>query len=103
MTELLDQFFEFMTLFFAAEGGHLEHRPDVVFHAEFPEYRGFLRQIADAPLGPFVHRQGGDVFLLEENLPFIGFDEADDHVEGGRLSRAIGAEQPYDLTLVHLE
>ena len=36
-------------------------------------------------------------------MPFIGFHQAGNHVETGRLSRSVRPKQSDDFTLVHLK
>ena len=45
----------------------------------------------------------GDVGAVEQDLPGIGLDQPDDHVEGRRLSRAVRAQQSDDLPLLQSE
>jgi len=85
------------------ERGEFEHAEDVLLHGELPEHRRLLRQVADPLPRPLVHRQAGDLLLVEQHLPRIGLDEADDHIEGRGLARAVRAEKPHDLALLHFE
>ncbi len=52
------------------------------------------------PLGRAGTSGTGDVEAVEEDPTFVGSDEADDHVEGRRLSRAVRAQQADDLALL---
>ena len=71
----------------------LEHGPDVVLDREAAKDRGFLRQIADAEARAPVHRHLRDVVAVEFDPAGVDRDEAGDHVEAGRLARAVRAEQ----------
>jgi hypothetical protein len=46
---------------------HFQHGEDIVFHAQFPEYAGFLRQVTDTHLRAFVHGQFGNILVIQEN------------------------------------
>ena len=68
-------------------------------HAHRAEYGGLLRQVAHTLLGAAVHRQVGDLFVVQEDLSAVGFDQAGDHIERGGLSGAVRPEQAYDFAL----
>ena len=70
----------------------LSHQTDVVLNAELAKNRGFLRQVGESLLGTDVHRQFRDILPIEENGALLGFQKAYDHVEGGGLTRSVGAE-----------
>ena len=90
------------------EDGH-----DVVGHRHLAEDRGFLGQVAYAHLRTFVHGVLGELdglaglallrFGCEIDFAGVGFDDADDHVEGGGFAGAVGAEEAYNLTLAHFD
>jgi len=44
-----------------------------------------------------VHRQVGDVVLIDQHAALVGIHQADDHVKAGGLAGAVGAEQADDL------
>src|SRR5690606_14400463 len=75
----------------------LEHGGDVLLDRELAEDRGLLRQVGQAQAGAAVDRQAPDRPAVELDGAAVGGHEAHDHVEAGRLSRAIGAEQADDL------
>ncbi len=64
---------------------------------EFAKDGRLLSQITDAEAGAAVHGEAGDVVLEEMDGAFVGADDADDHVEGGGLAGAVGAEEADDL------
>src|SRR5271156_5078947 len=98
--ELLEELLGARAAGFAGDVLHLEHGEDVLFDGELAEDRGLLREIADAVLArPHVHGNAGDVFSVGEDVAGIGRDEADDHVEAGRLAGAVRAEQAHDFSL----
>jgi hypothetical protein len=66
---------------------------DVVFDSEGTEDRGFLGEVAEAELGPFVDRERGDILPFEVDLPFVGLDKTDGHVESGCFSSPVGAQE----------
>ena len=68
-------------LFGRSHFSHLEYGEDVVFHREFAEYGVFLRQIAYAVLGAFVHREMSYVHIVDEYLSAVGLHQPDYHVK----------------------
>src|SRR5690606_19994599 len=84
-------------------GAQFEDGEYVFRHAQAAEHRGFLRQVADSEACARVHRQGGDIAIVDLDGAVVGRDEADDHVERGGLARAVGAEQADDFALVEAE
>ena len=100
--KLVQQAFQFFTLFGLCEFGHFQYGLDIVFHTQFAENGGFLWKITDTELRPFVHGQLRDLFIIEEYLAFIGLDQTYHHVEGSCLSGAVGTQQAHDLSLVNL-
>ena len=62
-----------------------------------------LRQIADSVPCPLVHRHSGDVGAVEKDPSGVWLDEADDHIEGRRLPRAVRAQKSDDLALLKLQ
>ena len=71
----------------------LQHRADVVLDIEAAEDRRFLRQVADAEPRPLEHGQAGDVVAVQLDRALVRFDEADDHVEDGRLAGAVRPQE----------
>ncbi|MCY1418654.1 hypothetical protein D9M71_342180 [compost metagenome] len=47
-----------------------------------------------------MHRQMGDILLVDAYHALVGADQTDDHVETGGLAGAVGAEQADDLAAV---
>jgi len=101
--ELLEQRIEVVLAPLGVGFDHFEHRADVLFDAQAPKNRGFLRQIADAEAGALVHRQTGYVGTIELDAALVGFDEAGDHVENRGFAGAIGTEQADRLTLAYVQ
>jgi hypothetical protein len=64
-----------------------------------------LEGARDADRGDGVRRQGGQVLaaVIEADTAPAGPVETRDHVEHGRLARAIGADQPDDLAVLDTE
>ena len=58
--------------------------------------------VPEADLAP-VDRQPADRLLVELDDAPVGRDQAHDHVEGGGLAGAVGAEQPDHFAAVHVE
>ena len=59
--------------------------------------RGFLRQVADAEARPAVHGQPRHIAAVDRDAPVIGGNKPRDHVEHGRLARAVRSEQAHGL------
>gem|GEM_PF-2497258 len=101
------QVFEHLLGFFLplgfGERGEFEHAKDVLFDGELAEYRRLLRQVADSFPGALVHRQVGDLLLVEPHLARVRLHQADNHVKRGRLARAVRAEQADDFALFDLD
>ena len=106
--ELLDQRLDALGLVLLREIGHFEYGADVVLDRQAAEDRCLLCQVAHAHLRTAVNgfiRKFRDAALivLEENLPLVGLDEPDDHVERGRFPRSVGPEQADDFSLIHID
>ena len=101
--KFVQQGFQPLLLFTPRQSGHFQHGHQIVLDAQLPEYGGLLRQVSNAHLGPFIHRQPGDIGIVQEDIPRIGSDEADHHVESGSLAGAVRAQQSYDLSLLELD
>src|ERR1700728_12165 len=103
-TQLLEQLPEaFLAARRARVAPRLENRQYVVFHRQLAEHGRLLRQITESELRAPVHRQRGQVRPVEVDTTRIARHQADDHVEGGGLARAGGAEQSHDLAAADLE
>ena len=53
--------------------------------------------------GALIDAEGGQVALIEQDRAAVGRHQPDDHVEGGGLAGAVGAEQADHLAGVDLE
>ena len=80
--------------------GDLQHGADIVLDVEAAEDRRFLRQVADPEPGATVHRQSGDVLVVQQHLPGVGGDQPGDDVEAGGLAGAIRPQQAHGLAPV---
>ena len=87
---------------------HLEHGAHIVLDIEAAEDRRFLRQIADTEPGAAVHRQLRHIVPVEIDVSGVRREETGDHVEHGRLARAVRAEKPdrlaahqFDADMLH--
>src|SRR5437867_3095338 len=76
----------------------LQDREQVLLDSHLAEDRGLLRQIRDAGARPAVHRETRQVALSQADRSFVGLDQSHDDREGGRLARAVGSEEPDDLS-----
>src|SRR5690606_421686 len=50
-----------------------------------------------------VHWELRNVEVAEKHFTLIGLNQSDYHVESSGLARPIGSQQPYYLTLIHLD
>ena len=55
------------------------------------------RQVADAQARAAIHRQGGDVGVVEQDGTRVRLHQPHDHVEGGGLAGTVGTQQPHRL------
>ena len=106
--ELLDEGLDALLLVLLRVGGHFEHGADVVLDRQAAEDRGLLRQVAHAELRPAVDGQFGELrdlllVVLEEDLPGVGFDQPDDHVEGRGFPGSVRTQQTDDFALIHID
>ena len=79
-----------------------------ILDAQTAENRGLLRQIPHTHLGPAIDGLFGEfgylaVVVFEKDLAFVGFDQADDHIERRGLAGSVRAQKTHDLTLVHVD
>ena len=106
--ELFDQRFAACGLFVLFQIGHLQNGLDVILDAQTAENRGLLRQIPHTHLGPAIDGLFGEfgylaVVVFEKDLAFVGFDQADDHIERRGLAGSVRTQKTHDLTLVHVD
>ena len=81
--------------------GHLHHGHDIVLHGHLAEDRSVLREITQTLLRALVHRQTGDVHIVQEDLSRVGDDLSGNHIETGGLSGPVGPEETDDFPLFH--
>lgn len=79
----------------------LGHEPQELGACHVEVERGLLRQVADAPLHAVA--VGVDLEAVVEHLAGRGGQAAAHHVHGGRLARAVGAQQAADRPVCHRE
>src|SRR4030095_3401909 len=79
----------------------LKDSADIVRHAQLPEHRGFLRQVAETQFRAPMHGELRDVAAGQVDAACVAAHEAHDHVEGRRLAGAVRPEQPHDLAAVY--
>ena len=75
----------------------------VVQHRQLSEQAQVLEGAAHAQLAHRVRRQRGHVDTGKADLPAAGCDDAAEHVDHGRLARAIGADQRVDVAALQGE
>ena len=78
------------------------HREDVVLNGHFAENGCILGQIPHSFLGAFVHRQIGDILVVEKYLAGIGDNLPGNHIEGCGLAGTVGTEETDDFSLGRL-
>jgi ATP-binding cassette subfamily B protein len=98
--ELVQQLLQSALRLIGREVERLQDGHHIVADREPAKNGGFLREISDPVPCSSVHRDRGDVALVEEDPAFIGGEEAHDHVEGRRLPRSVRAQQADDLSLL---
>jgi hypothetical protein len=77
--------------------GALQHRAQILLHGQALEDRRLLGEIAQAHARARVHRLLGHVHAVDDDGAILGRHEARQAVEGRRLARAVGSEQPHDF------
>ena len=87
----------------AVQAAGLENGEDVLFDGQFLEDAGFLAEVPHAVLGVAVHRLGGQVPIIEDDLPLLGGEHPDGHPEGSGLPGSVAAEEADDLAGIDLE
>ena len=102
-SELADERLQLVELLLMREFRHLQHRHDVVFHAELAEYARLLRQVADAGPGPLVDGIVGDLLAVEIDMTAVGHHQTCGHIERRGLSRSVRTEQTNNFTLSDVE
>ncbi|MDT4860089.1 hypothetical protein FQZ97_946300 [compost metagenome] len=81
----------------------LQHGTHIVGHVELAKDRGFLRQVAQAQARAAVDGQVLDGQAVEQDLPGVRAQQADQHIERGGFARAVGAQQADHLALEDCE
>ena len=84
---------QFLSLCLAQFLAGLQDRQDVLPDAQAPEDGGLLGQVAQAPLGAYMHGLVGHVLIGDQDLARIRRDQAGHHVKAGGLAGPVGAEQ----------
>src|SRR5271165_93779 len=83
--------------------GDLGRQEQVLLNGEAREDRSLLRTERDAePCDP-LDRQSDELAVAEHDRARTLADDAHDRLQGGRLARAVPAEQGHDLALAHVE
>src|SRR5690606_35144209 len=102
--EFLQQLLQALLTFLARQvAARFEDCHDVVGDAQAPEDAGFLRQVANPGAGTTVHRQAGDVAIIDTDAAAVRRQQADNHVEAGGLAGAVRAEQADDFAGANLD
>src|ERR1035437_2688693 len=83
------------------QAGHAAPEFQVLAPAQLLVNRQLLRHHAHDALG--LLRIGPERRARDEDLAGIGFEQAGNHRDGSRLTRAVGAKQPVNLAGPHLE
>src|SRR5271165_2933384 len=83
--------------------GDLGRQEQVLFNGEAREDRSLLWTERDPkPCDP-LDRQSDELAVAEHDRARAPADDAHDRLQGGRLARAVAAEQGHDLALAHVE
>ncbi len=99
--EFINQGLEALLPFFLGVIGHLHYGHQIVLHREFPEDGGLLSEVADAFLGPLVHRKSGDFFVIEENSAAVRNDKTSNHIKTGGFAGTVRPKEAHNLSLLH--
>ena len=91
-SELSDELLKTCLLLLLRSIRQLQHREDIVLHAELTIDRSFLSQITDTSLCSAVDGILRDILVIEIDTPFVRNDQPDRHIEGRRLSCTIRAK-----------
>ena len=102
-TEIGDQAFQRLYLFFARLTRHLQHGEDVILHTHLTEHRGFLRQIADTGTGTLVHRIARHLLVAQIDMTAVGQHQTGGHIERRGLTGTVRSEKSHNLALLHIE
>src|SRR5580692_11063325 len=82
-------------------GLRFENRQDVLLDRELTKHRSLLREVADAILAcPQIHRDVGNVVVVDQDSTRVRGDEAYDGVEGCGLASAVRSKQTNDFALL---
>jgi len=101
--KLLKQFFDAFQLFAPAQAHGFQHRQDILGRSHLAKHGRLLRKITKPKPGPQIHRQFSYVLAGEKNATGFGRFQPDDHVEGGRLSGAVSAQQSHDFARLDMQ
>ena len=100
--EVGNKFLQLLKLLLACEIGHLEHRHNVVFDAQFAEYARLLRQVSYAGACTLVHWEAGYVLVVDVYVSAVGHDESCGHIERCGLSCSVRSQKSYNLALANI-
>ena len=78
----------------------LQKRHQVIPDGHLSEYGGFLRQVADPELVALVDGHPGNGTPVYGHIALIRLDDADDHIEGGRLAGPVRSKETDDGALL---
>ena len=74
-----------------------------MLHGHGAEQRQVLESAADAQFGHAIARQASERAAIEEDAAALEVVQTGEAVEQRGLARAVGADQSYDLSSVHVE
>jgi hypothetical protein len=101
--ELTDQSFELLSLFSLREVGHFQYSADVILNTELPKYGRFLRKIANTHLRSLVHRELGNILVIDKDPAFVRLDQAHGHIESSGLPGTVRSKQTNYFSLLYLD
>ncbi|MCY1369396.1 hypothetical protein D9M69_564340 [compost metagenome] len=82
--------------------GKLHHPNDIILYTQVAEHRGLLGQVAYPQLGALIHRQTGNVYVIEPYFPGIGLDQSHRHIKRCGFTCTVRTQQTYNFPLFHL-
>ena len=74
-----------------------------LLHAHLTEHARLLGQIADTSPGTLIHGELRHFLVAQVDMTTIGHNQARSHIKRGGLAGTVGAQQSYNLTLLHVE
>ena len=102
-TELTDETLQFLELLGMRKLRHFKHSHDVILNTQLAKHAGFLRKITYTSPRPLVNGVVGNIFIVEINMAFVGYNVTRCHIERRSFARTVRPEKSYNLTLFDVD